>query len=249
MPKAQLLSGPIEEKIFVMSTASMPTVQATSRTASGKGEVRRVRAQGHVPAVAYGRTLAATPISVPPKDLLAILRSEKGRNTVIKLGIDKNEILVMVKDYSYHPVTRSLQHVDFIEVKLDQSIEIDIPVIVKGKAAGVVLGGVLRQVYRTLPVRCVPDRIPLNVEVDVTELKLNEAFAAKDVILPEGVTVRLPAEQTIISVVAPEKDRAEEAAAPGAAPVAAAGAKDAKAAAAPAKDAKAAAPAKDAKKK
>jgi large subunit ribosomal protein L25 len=241
VPKAQLLSGPIEEKIFVMS--SMPSVQAVSRTASGKGEARRVRAQGHVPAIAYGKTLTATPIAVPPKDLLAILRSEKGKNTVIKMAIDKTDLLVMVKDYTYHPVTRVLQHIDFVEVKLDQPVDTEVPVIVKGKAAGVVLGGVLRQVFRTLPVRCLPDRIPLNVEIDVTELKLNEACATKDVKLPEGVSVRLPAEQTIISVVAPEKDRGEEAAAAPGAP-----AKDAKAAA-PAKDAKAAAPAKDAKKK
>ncbi len=245
MPQAPLLSGPIEEKIFVMS--SMPTVQAISRNAAGKGEVRRVRAQGHVPAVAYGKTLAATPIAVPPKEILAILRSEKGKNTVIKMGVNSADILVMVKDFSYHPVTRSLLHVDFIEVKLDQEVEIEIPVIVKGKAAGVVLGGVLRQVYRTLPVRSRPDVIPLNVEIDVTELKLNEAFAAKDVKLPEGVAVRLPPEQTVVSVVAPEKDRAEDTAAAPGAPAAAAGAKDAKAA--PAKDAKAAAPAKDAKKK
>ena len=231
--------------------SSMPTVQAISRIASGKGEVRRVRAQGHVPAIAYGRTFPSTPIAIPPKEILAILRSEKGKNTVIRMAIDEKNILVMVKDFSYHPVTRSLEHVDFVEVKLDQQIDTEIPLVVKGKAAGVVLGGVLRQVYRTLPVRCVPDLVPLSVEIDVTELKLNEAFAAKDVPLPEGVVIRLPPEQTVVSVVAPEKDRAEDVAAavPGAAP-AAAGAKDAKAAAAPAKDAKAAAaPAKDAKKK
>lgn len=242
MPKAQLLSGPIEEKIFVMS--SMPTVQAISRNASGKGEARRVRAQGHVPAIAYGKTLAATAIAVPPKDLLAILRSEKGKNTVIKMGIDQKDLLVMVKDYSYHPVTRSLEHIDFVEVKLDQPVDVEIPLVVKGKAAGVTLGGVLRQVFRTLPVRCLPDRIPLSVEIDVTELKLNEAFGAKDVPLGEGISIRLPPEQTVVSVVAPEKDRTEDAAA--AAPGAAG--KDAKAAPA-GKDAKAAAPAKDAKKK
>ncbi len=246
MPQAQLLSGPIEEKIFVMS--SMPIVQATSRNASGKSEARRLRAKGQVPAVAYGKSLAATPIAVPPKDLLAILRSEKGKNTVIKMGIDSKDLLVMVKDYSYHPVTRSLLHVDFVEVKLDLPVDVDVPLIVKGKAAGVVLGGVLRQVFRTLPVRCLPDRIPLNLDVDVTELKLNEAIVTSELNLPEGVSVRLPADQTVVSVVAPEKDRAEEAAAAAPGAPAAAG-KDAKAAA-PAKDAKAAAaPAKDAKKK
>ncbi len=227
--------------------SSMPTVQATSRPASGKGEARRVRAKGNIPAVAYGKTLAATPIAVQPKDVLAVLRSERGKNTVIKMAIDQKDLIVMVKDFSYHPVTRSLLHVDFVEVKLDQPVDTEVPLVVHGKAAGVVLGGVLRQVFRTLPVRCLPDHIPLKLEVDVTELKLNEAIATQDLKLPEGVTIRFPAEQTIVSVVAPEKDRGEDAAAaaPGAAPTAAG--KDAKAA--PAKDAKAAAPAKDAKKK
>ncbi|HRG99723.1 MAG TPA: 50S ribosomal protein L25 [Polyangiaceae bacterium] len=219
--------------------SAMPNVQATSRPASGKGAARRIRSSGNIPAVAYGKTLAATPIAVAPKDVLAILRGEAGKNTVIKMAIDSKDLLVMVKDYSYHPVTRSLLHVDFVEVKLDQPVDTDVPVVVKGKAAGVVAGGILRQVFRTLPVRCLPDRIPLHVEVDVTELKLNEAIATKDLTLGEGVSVRFPAEQTIISVVAPEKDRSEEAAAaPGAPAGKDAKGKDAKAAAAPAKDAK-----------
>lgn len=220
--------------------SAMPTVQATSRPASGKGAARRIRSAGNIPAVAYGKTLAATPIAVAPKDVLAILRGEAGKNTVIKMAIDSKDLLVMVKDYSYHPLTRSLLHVDFVEVKLDQPIDTEVPLVVKGKAAGVAAGGVLRQVFRTVPVRCLPDRIPLNIEVDVTELKLNEAIATKDLVLVEGVSVRFPAEQTVISIVAPEKDRTEEAAAvPGAAPGKDAKGKDAKAAApAPAKDAK-----------
>ena len=222
---------------------SMPTVTAQNRTVAGKSEARRVRAQGFIPAVAYGKSLAATSIAVPPRDILAILRSEKGQNTVIKMGIDQKDLLVMIKDFTYHPVKRTLLHVDFVEVKMDQAVDTEIPLVVHGKAAGVVLGGVLHQVYRTLPVRCVPSLIPLKIEVDVTHLKLGEAIATKDLKLGEGVTVLLSPEQTVVSVVAPEKDRTEEAAVPGA-PAAPAAAKDAKAAptkaAAPAKDAKAA---------
>jgi large subunit ribosomal protein L25 len=232
----------------VAQTASMPALSAASRTVGGKSAVRRLRADGKVPAVAYGKTLAALPLSVNPKEVLSILKSEHGKNSVIKLSAtdaSTSDLVVMIKDYSYHPITRSLEHVDFVQVKLDEPVDVEIPVIMTGKAAGVTQGGILRQVYRLLPVRSLPGSIPTKIEVDVTELKLNDHISAKDVKLPEGVSVRLAPEQTVISVVAPEKDR-EEAAAPGAPAAAAPAAKGA----APAKDAKAAAaPAKDAKKK
>lgn len=211
-------------------SAAMHSVTANPRTETGKGAARRLRNSGQIPAVAYGKGLAATTLSVAPKDVVTVLKSERGKNTVLQMKVNGgNELLVMIKDYTYHPVTRSLEHVDFVEVKLDQPVDVDVPLITHGKAVGVTLGGLLRQVFRTIPVRCVPDRIPLTIETDVTELKLGDAIATKDLKLPEGVEVRLPAEQTLVSVVAPEKDRTEEAAAaPGAAaaaPAAAAGGK------------------------
>ena len=213
-------------------SAAMHSVTANPRTETGKGAARRLRNSGQIPAVAYGKGLAATTLSVAPKDVVTVLKSERGKNTVLQMKVNGgNELLVMIKDYTYHPVTRSLEHVDFVEVKLDQPVDVDVPLITHGKAVCVTLGGLLRQVFRTIPVRCVPDRIPLTIETDVTELKLGDAIATKDLKLPEGVEVRLPAEQTLVSVVAPEKDRSEEAAAApgaaaaGAAPAAAAGGK------------------------
>lgn len=227
-------------------SAAMHNVTAATRTAKGKSEVRRLRATGQVPAVAYGKDLAATMLAVTPKDIVTILKSERGQNTVLKMTVTGGkDMLVMIKDYTYHPVTRSLEHIDFVEVKLDRAVDVSIPLFATGKAVGVTKGGLLRQVYRTVPVRCLPDRIPLKIDADVSHLELGEAVAAKDLKLPEGVEVRLPPEQTVLSVVAPEKDRTEEAAATpgapaaGAAAPAAAGAKPA-AGAAPAKDAKAA---------
>jgi large subunit ribosomal protein L25 len=166
----------------------------------------------------------------------------------------------MIRDYSYHPVLRALEHVDFIQVKLDQPVDVEVPLVPLGKPVGVTTGGIIRQVYRTIPVRCVPDKIPLKLEIDISHLKLNEHVSTQDLKLPAGVSVRLPPEQTIVAVVTPEKEREETpvegaaavpgaAAAPGAAGAAAgatdaAAAKDGKGGAAPA-----AAPAKEGKKK
>jgi len=235
-------------------------LHAQSRAAAGKGEARRLRASGWVPAVAYGRGLASTLLSVSPKDVLAILKSERGRNSVIEMDVEAGDkLLVMIRDYSYHPVHRALEHVDFLQVKLDQPVDVEVPLVHLGKPVGVTTGGIIRQVYRTIPVRCVPDKIPLKLEIDITHLKLNEHVSTQDLKLPPGVSVRLPPEQTIVAVVAPEKEREETpvegaaavpgaAAAPGAAGAAAGAAgeagKDAKGGAAPA-----AAPAKEGKKK
>lgn len=228
-------------------SAALHNVTATSRNARGKGAARRLRSEGQIPAVAYGKGLASTTLALSPKDILTVLKSERGQNTVLQVKVDgSKDLIVMIKDYTYHPVKRTLEHVDFVEVKLDQPVDVDVPLVATGKAAGLLQGGIVRQVFRTVPVRCLPDRIPLDVQVDISPLKLGEAIHAKDLPLPEGVEVRLPAEQTLVAVVAPEKDRSEEAAAaPGAAAAPAAGA------AAPAAGGKApaAAPAKDAKKK
>ncbi len=222
-----------------MTAVNMPVLQAQSRVAAGKSGAKRLRLSGLVPAIAYGKGLPSTPIAVPPKEVAAILRSELGKNTVLELSFDGKKLLAMIRDFSLHPVQRRLEHVDFVEVKLDRPVDVAVPLLTTGKAVGVAKGGVLRIVHRLLPIRCLPDRIPTKVEADVTQLELGQHIATQDLKLPEGVTVRLPAEQTLIAVVAPEKEVEET-------PVAGAAGAAAPGAAAPA--AGAAAPAGDAKK-
>jgi large subunit ribosomal protein L25 len=237
-------------------TAQLATLKAQNRTPAGKTEARRVRRQGMVPAIAYGRGLPSTAIAVPPKEVARILMSERGQNTVVELEMEGRKILAMIREFELHPVKRELVHVDFIEVKLDRPVDVHVPLHATGKAVGVTKGGVLRVVYRTLPVRCLPDRIPVKLETDVAHLELGMHVSTKELKLPEGVSVLLPPEQTLVSVVAPEKEEVVEAVAavpgaPGAAPAAgAAGAGAATAApAAGAGAGEAAAGGKDEKKK
>jgi large subunit ribosomal protein L25 len=243
-----------------MTAAQLPNLKAQTRNAAGKGAARRLRREGFVPAIAYGKGRPTTAISVSPKDVTAVLKGELGRNTVVELEVSGQKMLAMIRDYSLHPLARELEHVDFVEVHLDKPVDVDVPLIPRGKAVGVTTGGVLRVVYRTVPVRCLPDKIPAKLEADVTHLELGMHVATKELKLPEGVVVRLPAEQTLIAVVAPEKEEVVEAVpgaavAPGAVPTVA-GAAPAAPGAAPgapgapaAPAAEAAAPAKEEKKK
>jgi len=224
-------------------TTTTQTLAAKPRQASGKGAARRLRQGGLVPAVAYGKGLPATAIAVGPKEVAAILRSELGKNTLIELDLDGKKLLAMIKDFTVHPLARSLEHVDFVEVKLDQPVDVEVPLVTTGKAVGVAKGGVLRIVHRLIPVRCLPNLVPVKITTDVTHLELGEHIATQDLKLPEGVVVRLAPTQTLVAVVAPEKE-VEEAPAPGAAAATAAagaaapGTAGAAGAAAPAADAK-----------
>jgi large subunit ribosomal protein L25 len=200
---------------------------ANRRTDSGKGPSNRLRRAGQIPAIAYGKDHAAVSVSIAPKGLLGVLGSDHGQNSVVELDIDgKEKLTVMVRAYAYHPITCELTHADFLTVKLDQPVDVEVPFHLTGKSKGVILGGVLQQVYRKIPVRCLPDQIPAHLDIDVTELDINDSYKASELKLPPGVKVRIPEDQTVVVCAAPEKAGAEEAAASaaGAAAASAAGA-------------------------
>lgn len=217
-------------------------VAATRRTESGKSAARRLRAAEQIPAVAYGEKTAAQSLAVSPKRLLDVLATAHGRNTVIEIEVDGGDKFpALLCDYQYHPISRSLLHADFLKISLDVPVDVDVPFETFGKSKGVVAGGTLHVVFRKLPVRCLPEKIPVKISYDITELDLDGHVGAKDLPLPEGVSLRLAPNQTVLAVVS-EKDRGEEEAAAAAAAPGAAGAAPAAAgaaAAAPAADAKA----------
>lgn len=202
-------------------------VPAIRRTESGKGPARRLRREGRIPATAYGKEMKAESLAVSPKDLLGVLKSEHGRNSVIELAVEgEGKHTVLLADYQYHPVSREFLHADFLQIHLDRPVEVDVPFELTGKAKGVVMGGVLRQVYRKLPISCLPEQIPVKIGHDVTELELDGHVAVRDLSLPEGVTVRLDENRTVAAVVTETKrgEEEEEAAAAEAAPTEAAAA-------------------------
>jgi large subunit ribosomal protein L25 len=174
---------------------------ATRRTETGKGPARRLRQQARIPAVAYGKELPAQGLAVSPKDVLAVLQSEFGRNTVIELSVDGAEqATVLLNDFQYDPVTRELLHADFRQIQMDRPVEVEVPFTLTGRSKGVAGGGLLRHVFRRLPIRCLPSQIPARIEHDITELDVEQHVSAGELALPEGVVVLLPAEQTVVAV-------------------------------------------------
>lgn len=218
-------------------------IKAQPRSSTGKSAARQLKRDGQIPAVAYGKGLETASVSIAPKELFVVLSSAHGKNSVIELDVEgKTKLTVLCRDFQYHPISRELTHADFIQIYLDKPVDVEVPLICTGKSKGVVGGGVLQQVFRRLPLRCLPEKIPVSIEVDITDLDVGDGIKASTLNLPAGVTTTLAPEQTIVVVNAPEKAGADElttAATPGA--PAAAGAAGAPAAAAPAAGAAAAA--------
>lgn len=185
-------------------------VQAEERSNSGKGAARQLRAAGKIPAIFYGKGKTSTTLAVSPKALKAAVAGEFGVNTVIELEFGGNAHQTLLIDYQYHPVTRELLHADFYSFDADRPVDVEVPLEMTGKPKGIVLGGRLRQVFLKLPIRCRANDIPSKITHDVTELGVEDMFRVKDLVLPAGVEVRYPANQTLGGVYGNRRKQGEE---------------------------------------
>ncbi len=184
-------------------------IEATLRNGRGKGEARQLRRDGRIPAVAYGSGLKPLSIAISPVAIVELLKGKFGRNTLIELNVDgQKPVAALLGEFQYDPVTRALKHADFLHVRMDRPIEVSVPVNFTGRAAGVVLGGVMQQIFRTLPLSCTPDSIPASIEHDITLLEKGGFVTVADLKLPAGVQVRMPSTQRLAII--PMKARAVE---------------------------------------
>jgi large subunit ribosomal protein L25 len=167
----------------------MDTVlEATKRTRFGKNEAGRIRREGLVPSVLYGGASGeggkpeAMPISVDPKALMRILHSQSGANTIITLSLGGESPKVMVKEFQLDPIAHTLLHADFYRVAMDKRITVTVPLVLKGDAPGVKQqGGLLDFVHREIEIECLPADIPEHIEIDVSELMLNQSIRLRDI--------------------------------------------------------------------
>jgi large subunit ribosomal protein L25 len=221
---------PDDEEKYQMAN-DVSTLAAQKREKSGKGPARQLRFKGLIPAVCYGPYDKPLNVAVDPEAIRTAIATPHKFNTVIKLQIDgSGERTVLLKDYEKDPVDGHVLHADFLEVRMDKDVTVNVPVVLTGKPEGVTAGGILQQVARTLPVVCKPSDIPEKIEVDVSHLQITESLHIKDVKAPAGVKFKVKGDQTIAVVAVPEKE--EEAPKPAAAAPGAEGAAPAEGAAA-----------------
>jgi len=184
------------------------TLSAKPRDGAGKGPSRRLRAQGLIPAVVYGRH-SKTPrhIAVDPLAIKQAVATPAKLNTLIQIKLDgAAETLVLLKDVQLDPVSRDMLHADFMEVRENEKVKVKVPLHLVGKPAGVHEGGILAQLRRELEVWTLPTAIPDQIEVDVSHLKMAQALHINDVQLPPGIEVKAHENFTVAVVSVPEKE-------------------------------------------
>jgi large subunit ribosomal protein L25 len=192
------------------------TLEAVRRDGRGKNEARRLRAAGRIPGVIYGarREKAppeGVPVAVDPREVSRILHSDSGVNSLINFRLGGSETRVMIKEYQLDPVTHGLLHADFYALAMDKAITVTVPIVLRGESRGVkTQGGLVDFVTREVEVECLPTDIPEHIDVDISELMLNQSIRLRD--LPQSPTWKpvSDGETMLVHVVMP---KAEESAA------------------------------------
>lgn len=182
------------------------SVECKSRPEGSKP--RALRREGLIPAALYGHDGAKSiSLTIPAKEAQLLLREAAINNTLIDLNVPdiswKGKALI--REVQAHPWKRTLNHLSFFTVSAKQQVEIVVPIVLTGKAAGTKEGGIVDQIMTELKIICAADSIPESIEIDVTSFEIGSMLQVGEILLPEGAEVLDDPERTAISIVLPAK--------------------------------------------
>jgi len=180
----------------------------------GSSESRRLRLAGKVPGVLYGHGIDPIDVAVNSRELRTALTSDSGLNALISLDVGGKNHLAMARQLQRHPVRRTIDHVDFVVVRRDEVVSVEVPIHLVGEALDVERAdGLVEQSLHSLVVHAKPGDIPNAIEVDISELSIGESIRVADLKLPEGATTDVDPEDTVVAGqatrMAAETDEAE----------------------------------------
>lgn len=179
------------------------TLEVSPRESTGKSVAKKLRRAGEIPAIVYGAGKDPVPISVDTKAVSDfITKSEHGIRSIflLKLKGRDQQRHTMIKDLQIDPITRRIQHIDFVRVMLDEVVRVHVPIHHVGTAVGQKMGGMLDFQVRELYVECLPTVIPDEFVIDITPLEVNHFYRVSDLQIPEGVKVLDDMERVVVSV-------------------------------------------------
>ena len=184
-----------------MASASL---SAESRTETGKGVARKLRAAGRVPGVVYGPGREPQALSLNARELEKLLGSIAAGSTVVELTLGSATTNTLIREVQRHPFKKRILHVDFMELVAGEKVIVDIPLVFVGVPEGVRLSGaLLEQIVHSIEVNVDPSNIPNHIDVDVTNLAMGHSLHVRDLKLPEGLEVLTDEDTTICAVIAP----------------------------------------------
>jgi len=183
------------------------------RSKSGKGTSRKLRAAEMVPGVVYGKGMDPMPISVKYRDLTNAMSGNGGHNNLITLvgGGSLDQTMAIIADLQLDAIKGTFQHVDLHRVNMDEKVRLNVPVLLKGTAAGVKEGGLLDFAHHELHIECLPANIPDHIEIDVTTLAIAHSIHVDEIKAPEGVKLLDNPKTPVVSILGRAKEPVAEA--------------------------------------
>jgi len=183
------------------------TIKAEKREVFGKNASRRLRKEGCLPAVLYGEGKFNFPLTLNKKDIIAILKSESGENTIFKIAFDSKIQDAMIKEIQIGPSDDELIHADLIQISMDKAIRVAVPILLRGEPIGVKTeGGFVDFMTREVEIECLPKDIPEHIEADISDLHLHQSLKISDLTPPEGVKFMSEISSVIALVDVPHKE-------------------------------------------
>ncbi len=184
------------------TTLEQNILEAQPRVAGTKNHARRVRREGKIPGVVYGAGKDALPVSVDPRHVLRILRSDSGHNTIFDLALQDGErTKAMIVDWQYEPIKGHLLHIDLKRIAMDKALRVSVPIVLQGTAAGVKTeGGILEQMLREVEIECLPGDIPSHIDVDISHLTFGKVLRVADLPHSEKLKFLSDANQPVAHV-------------------------------------------------
>jgi large subunit ribosomal protein L25 len=180
-------------------------IRADKRDLKGKGVARKLRKDGKIPAVLYGRGLEAVSITVLSKDWEK-LGKQKRKNVIFNMELhgdkDVENRPVMVKEIQKGFLGGKVLHIDFLQVSMERMIEVEIPIHLKGKSKGEVNGGIIEIHLRSMRVECLPTQIPEEIAVDISDLEIGDSFHVNQISI-SGVKLLEGADVAIVTIIPP----------------------------------------------
>ena len=186
--------------------AKQVKLKAEPRATLGRSAVRKLKANGVIPAIIYGGKEKPQPLQVSARDINAMMSHASGENVLVELEIagEKSNRTALVQEVQHSPLRGDILHIDFHAISMDETIQAEVPLEPIGVPNGVkTFGGLLEQSLRVLAIECLPRDLPDRITVDVSQLNIGDSIHLRQIQLPSGVTSKVPPDLTAFSVLAP----------------------------------------------
>ena len=180
---------------------SQTKLVATTGRTTGSPSSRRLRTEGHIPGVLYGRGMEPISVAVERRDLRVALSGPAGSNTVLALEVDGKSYPAVVREMQRHPIKRTVSHIDFLQVNMNEEITVSVAVRIEGESKAVqAVGGLVDPAVDSVEVSCTPNNMPSEFVVDITNMQPGDTIRLSDLVMPAGVTALGDPEMPVVTV-------------------------------------------------